>query len=135
LKLYNPLTKDTFQYLLIGKVKEPLATDHFIIHCVADESKVHNISFQNTTFRSICYLVETDLDLISGNKTLDINPYSTVNYKLTVMPRIGGIYSGQITFQDKEDNNKFIWYTLSIHVQRQKPKQMIDLVTIIRQEV
>ena len=76
------------------------------------------IVIANPTFRMLTYKVETDLENVSGDQQIEVNPYTQQTYTLNINPLVGGIFTGQITFQEKDDPNKYIWYTVCIHVER-----------------
>ena len=106
LTLQNVLTNDVFEYTLRGIVKEPLAQEHLLIRCKAGEVAVRRVTLNNNTFKAISYKVETDLEQITGLSNFDVQPYTPYVYEFAVRPLAGGIYTGQITFQDSDDPNK-----------------------------
>ena len=53
------------------------------------------------------YLVETDLVNSWGESKIEIPSLSTLNYVLNVNPLFGGVFTGSITFKEKDDPNKY----------------------------
>jgi hypothetical protein len=47
-----------------------------------------------------------------GEKSITVGPHKTENYELKLTPKLGGSYTGSITFMDQKDPNNYIWYTV-----------------------
>ena len=61
------------------------------------------------------YRVETDLINPEGPPKFSINRGKTYSYPLVITPLLGGVYTGQITFIEEDDESKYIWYTICIN--------------------
>lgn len=64
------------------------------------------ISVKNPYNRLMHYNVETDLVNSWGISHIEIPPNGTYQYQLNVNPLFGGVYTGQITFQERDDPSK-----------------------------
>ena len=106
----NHYTFDLFKYELKGIVKEPLAQEHIIIKCQVGQKVKKSIEIANATFKQVSYMVETDIEPLSGPAQFDVQPYSKNTYVFEVNPKIGGVYTGQITFFDAADSNKYTFF-------------------------
>lgn len=98
LTLKNESTKEEYEYELKGIAEEPLSNGHEILNCKAREEKVHYFEVKNTTDKPITYEVWTDLQNAVGQKTFTVKPKEKYDYKLTVKPLLGGVYTASITF-------------------------------------
>ena len=101
--------------------------ENIIINTKVGEQNIKNIVITNNTFKVVNYIVETDLDQISGIKSFEIQPFASYTYNMAVRPLVGGIYTGQITFLDRDDKNKYIWYTICINCERSVVKDNINI--------
>lgn len=56
-------------------------------------------------------------------------------YQMKVSPQVGGLYTGQITFYEKDNRNRFFWYTVCINTERPRQEKTVELVSQIRKAV
>lgn len=85
--------------------------------------------------KSVVYEVETDLINVEGESQIVIETGKTLKYQMKVTPQIGGLYTGQITFYEKENRNRFFWYTVCVNTERPRQEKTVELVSIIRKAV
>ena len=76
------------------------------------------------------YTVWTDLQNAVGVREFKIPPRQSHDYKLSVTPFLGGVYTASITFQDSEE--RFIWWTVEVRTDSPKPEDTINLRAFIR---
>jgi len=128
--LKNESTKEEYEYELKGIGEEPLAKGEIELNCKARETTNHIFEINNPTDKPLTYTVWTDLQNAVGTKEFTVKPKSTYPYNLAVTPLLGGVYLAQITFQDNEE--KFMWWTVSVKTDSPKPEATIDLKAFIR---
>ena len=48
---------------------------------------------------------------------------------------LGGIYTGQISFYEKEDVTKYVWYTICVNTERPQKEKTVELTAHVRKAV
>lgn len=83
----------------------------------------------------VTYKIETDLINPEGPKSITVPGLKTVNYDLKLTPKLGGSFTGSITFIDQNDNNNYTWYTVQMIIDRSEAMKTIDISTVVRKPV
>ena len=111
--LYNTNTQEQYEYVLIGKIDDPLAEDCIKETCNTKDIIKKKLEIKNMTDIDKAYSVETDMpEIISGLSNFTVKSNSVYSYDITFKPLLGKIYFGKITFYDERKN--IIWYTIKI---------------------
>jgi len=136
LSITNSITNDHYEYDLIGVTQDPLARGHLVIKCIAQSPEKRTIEVMNPyKDHPVIYLVETDLINAVGPNRFTIEPNKSYKYILTINPLIGGVYTGSITFYEENDKEKYIWYTVSLEIERSCSKGELAIKSEIRRTV
>lgn len=134
--LTNSYTNDVFNYELIGFGDEPLAKDHIVLDCIAKIPTNKTIELINPyKDKPITYIVETDLMNPDGPPKFTIPAGKSYRYPLSVVPALGGLYTGSITFFEEGDKNRYVWYTIAMRTDRPSSEKTIELSTIVRKSI
>lgn len=132
----NPLTFDVFEYELIGHGEDPMSKGNIHLKCKVREKGTHVFKIENPyDDETAVYEVTTDLPegWIAGQKDIKVPIGKEAKYKLEVVPILGGIFTGSITFTDQK--GRFQWWTITIEADSPKSEKVIDLVADVRKKV
>lgn len=115
---------------------DPLSKEHIVLNCVARQVTTKIIEIDNPyKDRDVTYRVETDLINPEGPPKFTIKAGKKHSYPLVITPLLGGVYTGQITFIEEDDDSKYIWYTICINTQRPRMEKIIELSAVVRKAV
>ncbi|XP_076467202.1 cilia and flagella-associated protein 47-like [Babylonia areolata] len=133
---------------LTGRAEKPLALEHIKLRMEAKKVITHTVKVPNATKKKLFYRVETDIPFVSGREMVSVLPRQSVNYTLTLSPRMRGTYSGIIAFiaaknpdvevdsdgdeipQDpdvREYDGYRVWYSVDVVVKPQPPERIIPV--------
>ena len=132
----NPLTFDLFEYELIGHGEDPMSKGNIHLKCKVREKTSHTFKIENPyEDEQAIYDVTTDLPegWIIGPKQIKAMIGKEAKYKLEVMPILGGVFTGSITFTDQR--GRYQWWTITIEADSPKSEKLIDLISEVRKKV
>jgi hypothetical protein len=132
--LTNPNTSEKFSYSLKGRGEEPLAEDHLVFKCDVGETVEKVLEIRGKSGQKVTeYVVEFDMHGASGEKEVRVKENKVFLYKLSVLPTLGGIYAGSVTFRVKGEQ-EFFWYSVELESQGQRNTRDYELSSVIRKE-
>ena len=133
LTITNPANDEKYVFELTGQAEGPLAEEHVAITCQARDKVTHEFTVKNrNSDRAVDFVVETDLEHVSGDPSITVAPGSTETYVLNFKPLLGGTYHGSITFKDP-DTQEIQWYTVEVQVDPPSEEDSLDLSAFVRQ--
>ena len=104
-----------------------------VVNCKARERLVHKFKVRNPTASPITFAVESDISHVSGDSQIVVPQKGSAEYKLTLHPLLGGLYSGSITFTAPDGS--YQWYTVEVNAESPDPEQILELSTFVRKAV
>lgn len=132
----NPLTYDLFEYELIGHGEDPMSRGNIHLKCKVREKTSHTFKIENPyEDEPAIYDVTTDLPegWIIGAKQFKVPISKEAKYKLEVMPILGGVFTGSITFTDQR--GRYQWWTITIEADSPKSEKVVDMVAEVRRKI
>nr|XP_057907492.1 cilia and flagella-associated protein 47-like isoform X2 [Doryrhamphus excisus] len=124
LSLHNDRNGIEQVFTLRGVGERPLPVDHVVLHCPVGKTTMVELSVPNYSQTKRSLQVVTDLSVVSGNSSLEVEPGQSSVYIMAVSPRKQGQQSGCVSFiegDDKSDGDKGdvvgryeVFYTLEI---------------------
>ena len=133
LTITNPSNNEQYVFELTGQAEGPLAEEHVAITCQARDKVTHEFTVKNrSSERTAEFVVETDLEHVSGDSSLTIAPGSSATYVLNFKPLLGGTYHGSITFKDAE-TQEIQWYTVEVQVDPPSEEDVLNLAAFVRE--
>lgn len=132
----NPVTFDYFEYELIGHGEDPMSKGNVSMKCKVREKTTHIFRVTNPYEDEMAtFDVTTDLpeEWVIGQKSFRCPPKKEVKYRLEVMPILGGIFTGSITFTDQK--GRYQWWTITIEADSPKSEKTVDLISEVRKRV
>ncbi|KAL8606797.1 hypothetical protein ACOMHN_049626 [Nucella lapillus] len=133
---------------LTGHSEKPLALEHMKLRMEAKKTITHALRVPNSTKKKLFYKVETDIPFVSGKEMVSVLPRQSVNYTMTLSPRMRGKYSGIIAFiatqnpnvevdsdgdeipqdQDVREYDGYrVWYSVEVLVKPPPPERVIPV--------
>ncbi|XP_053397416.1 cilia- and flagella-associated protein 47-like isoform X4 [Mercenaria mercenaria] len=134
---------------LSGTAEKPLALEHVVLKSQVKKTLTYDLKIPNVTRKKLCYKVESDLSIVSGNQSISVLPGQQTMYKMTVAPVRRGVFKGVIAFvagknpvvevdsdgdempDEDEETRQFygyrVWYSLEIHVKPSPPERVLEV--------
>jgi len=72
----------------------------------------------------------TDLQNAVGKQKFEVKSRSTYEYLLEITPLLGGEYTGQITFEDRE--GRYLWWTVEVNTSKSRPEKIVTMAAFVR---
>ncbi|XP_052808119.1 cilia- and flagella-associated protein 47-like isoform X2 [Mya arenaria] len=140
-------TEHVFQ--LNGSAEKPLALEHIILKSQVLKTLTYDLKIPNVTHKKLCYRVESDLPIVSGDMSVTVLPGKQAIYRMNVAPIRRGVFKGVIAFiagknpvvevdsdgdemPDEDDETRQfygyrVWYAIEIHVKPAPPERIIEV--------
>jgi hypothetical protein len=130
LTLFNLNTNDNFEYLIKAECDEPLSESHEEVFTKAKKPtevvlKVKNPMTDCKSFRADCDIPDADFA-----KKVSFDESKTIEFRVAFVPIMGGTFLYSVTFTD--DNGRYFWYLLTVHVDSPEPSRTLSVATEIR---
>ncbi|XP_054915148.1 cilia- and flagella-associated protein 47-like [Poeciliopsis prolifica] len=138
-------TEHVFTLRRVGE--PPLPLDHIVLSCPVGKTTYAELDIPNYTQKTLTLRAVTDLPILSGSPSLEINPGQGSPYTLAVSPWKRGEYTGSISFiehgdTDERENNKgnsignyIVIFSLVVNCEPEAPKKVIDVQCVAESSV
>ncbi|XP_052240686.1 cilia- and flagella-associated protein 47-like isoform X3 [Dreissena polymorpha] len=140
-------TEHVFQ--LSGTAEKPLALEHIVLKSQVHKALTYDLKIPNVTHKKLCYRVESDLPIVTGDQSVTVLAGKQVMYRINIAPVRRGVFNGVIAFiagknpvvevdsdgdemPDEDDETRQfygyrVWYSLEIHVKPGAPERIIEV--------
>ncbi|KAL4233464.1 hypothetical protein ACF0H5_008145 [Mactra antiquata] len=132
---------------LSGTAEKPLALEHIVLKSNVKKILTYDLKIPNVTRKKLCYSVESDIPIVSGNNSVTVLAGKQAMYRMVVSPVRRGVFKGIISFvagknpvvevdsdgdemPDEECQEYYgyrVWYSLEIHVKPAPPERILEV--------
>ncbi|KAM4711439.1 LOW QUALITY PROTEIN: cilia- and flagella-associated protein 47-like [Anableps anableps] len=145
--LHNDWDGKEHVFTLRGVGEPPLPVDHIILSCPVGRTTYAQLNVPNHTQTKLTLRAVTDLPIVSGSLSLEINPGQTSPYTLALSPWKRGEHTGSVSFieiSDMEENESkkgneigkyIVIFSLLINCEPGAPVKVIDVQCVAKNSV
>ncbi|XP_034145586.1 cilia- and flagella-associated protein 47 [Esox lucius] len=143
LSLLNDTEGTEHSFTLRGVGLRPLPLDNMVLHCPVGQVTQSTLQVPNYTRHPLNCQVVSDLSIVSGPPTVDIQSGNSVPYTLSVSPWKRGTHTGSVSFVaveregGKEDECRpyEVWYSLEIICDPPSPLKVLAVQCAVQRSV
>ncbi|XP_014853532.1 PREDICTED: cilia- and flagella-associated protein 47 [Poecilia mexicana] len=145
--LHNEFDGTEHMFTLRRVGEPPLPLDHIVLSCPVGKTTYAELDIPNYTQKTLTLRAVTDLPILSGSPSLEINPGQGSPYTLAVSPWKRGEYTGSVSFvehgdMDERENNKgnsignyIVIFSLVVNCKPEAPIKVIDVQCVAQSSV